>query len=213
MPIYTIEDFANHVQVPFLVHFTRAQNLPSILEYGIVPIALCGDFGLRPVVNDPERYDGYPDATCTSIGFPNYRMFFQLRTSIAGSQWAVLMLHRSILWAKRCAFCRTNAANGQISAQPREGLMMLSAFQGMYEQVVGSESRAEQRLRSYDPTDVQAEVLVFDVIEPELIHGIAFDSQWVSAQYQHLTVGKDVRIYFPGSGPFAQRGSSYADGF
>jgi hypothetical protein len=212
MPIETIEDYANHLQVPFLVHFTQAQNLPSILEHGIIPVAYRDNFVLQPTVNDPERHDGYPNATCTSIAFPNYRMFYHLRMAIANSEWAVLSLDRSILWAKCCAFCRHNAADARISAQPLEDLMTLAAFQGMYDPIVGDVSRLEQRLRPFDPTDVQAEVLVFGVIEPELIRGMAFDSQQVRTKYHHLALDMDVRVFFPGAGPFAQRGSPYAAG-
>ena len=41
----------------------------------------------------------------------------------------------------------------------------------MFEEIDGLPARSEERLKSFDPTDVQAEVLVFDVIEPAYITG------------------------------------------
>lgn len=43
--------------IPFILHFTRAMNLESIFKHGIVPISLCSDLGISPVVNDKSRWD------------------------------------------------------------------------------------------------------------------------------------------------------------
>ena len=213
MPIQTIQDIADQVKVPFLVHFTQAPNLPSIFERGIYPRERCGELAVHPVVNDASRLDGKLSANCTSIGFPNSPMFFRFRKKNPNSEWAVLLLDPSILWEKQCAFCRHNAADARISALPLQDLTTAAAFAGMYEEIEGHESRMDQRLMSYDPTDIQAEVLVFGVIEPALIQGIAFDNQRVKERYEHLAAGKQVRIYGAGKGPFAARSSMFADGF
>lgn len=208
-----IKDYADQAQVPFLVHFTQAPNLPSIFQHGIVPRVRCGELRVQPIVNDAHRLDGRLTANCTSIGFPNSPMFYKFRRANQNSEWAVLLLDRSILWEKQCAFCRHNAADNRISARPLQDLMTPAALVGMYEEIEGFESRVNQQLMSYDPTDVQAEVLVFDVIEPALIQAIAFDNQRVKAQYEHLAAGKHVRIYGSNRGPFAGRSSAYTDGF
>jgi len=40
MPREAIRQFANEIEIPYLLHFTRAANLRSIMEHGIL-IAKC----------------------------------------------------------------------------------------------------------------------------------------------------------------------------
>lgn len=162
-------------EVPFLLHFTRAVNLASILAHGLYPVGRAHEVGTNPYINDQYRWDGHLNATSISIGFPNYRMFYKYRMDDLAVDWAILVIEPSVLWEKNCAFCRHNAANCRIRNQLLSNLMTPESFMGMYDKIEGIPTRQEQNLNSYDPTDVQAEVLVFDVIEPQLIAGIIFE--------------------------------------
>ncbi len=62
-----------------LIHFTRAENLLGIIENGLLPRD-CLDADTC-IFNDEYRYDQCEDAVCTSIEFPNYKMFFSLRNA------------------------------------------------------------------------------------------------------------------------------------
>ena len=68
---------------------------------------------------------------------------------------------------KICMFCPTNAASSYITSQPDSNFQGVTAFQRLF---LGSEDERASLLPK-DPTDVQAEVLVFDVIEPNYIAG------------------------------------------
>jgi len=61
--------------------------------------------------------------------------------------------------------------------------MTPQAFKGMYNAIDGIASRREQNLKAFDPTDVQAEVMVFEVIEPEYITAVIFDKPLVRDAY------------------------------
>jgi hypothetical protein len=187
-----IQELATSLEIPFLIHFTRIENVPSILEHGIIPIGQAGTKGLAPRINDTMRLDGQTSATCVSIAFPNHRMFFKYRNEDKDQDWAVLALNPSVLWQKRCAFCRHNAADGRSTSIPISDRMTVDALAGMYAEVENHRSRADQKLKSYDPTDDQAEVLVFDVIEPPLIVGAAFNNKSVLNSHKHLLGGKQV---------------------
>jgi hypothetical protein len=169
-----IKALAKKLEIPFLVHFTRLANLESILRHGIYPIGRISEIKVHPEINDELRLDGHLDGTSLSIAFTNNRMFWRYRQQDPTIEWAVLAISPGVVWEKDCAFCRHNAADGRISCQEIDELKTLEAFAGMFEEIEGVESRAEQKLKTYDPTDVQAEVLVFDVIEPEYIGGIQF---------------------------------------
>lgn len=201
----SIQQFADSLGIPYLVHFTRASNLPSILTHGIYPLSRVGEVGATPEVNDQQRLDGHLNSSSVSIAFPNCQMFYKLRMDNPEVEWAVLALRPSILWLKDSAFCRYNAADARISREDIDDLKTLQSLQSMYLPDADLPSREDQCLMAYDPTDVQAEVLVFDIIEPDLIFGVAFDSDAVKNRYADLLDQRQVKVYRKNKSYFAQR--------
>lgn len=206
MPRQVIQNHATVIQAPYLLHFTRALNLPSITAHGLYPIDRVHEIGARPHINDQYRWDGHRNSTSVSIGFPNCKMLYKYRLEDATVDWVILVLSPSILWVKNCAFCRYNAADGRISRQPLLSLMSPPSFVGMYDEIEGLPSRLEQRLKSFDPTDVQAEILVFDVIEPQYIVGAIFEKAVVRDNYLPCLEGRKTYIHANSKGMFASRG-------
>jgi hypothetical protein len=200
-----IQAHANSVNDPPLLHFTRAVNLPSIMQHGLYPVSRVAAIGVTPQVNDELRLDGHLDGTSLSIAFPNYRMFWKYRQANEGVEWVVLAVHPSVLWLKDCAFCRHNAADARISCQPINQLKTPAAFTGMFEEIEGLKTRQEQRLKPYDPTDEQAEVLVFDVIEPSLIIGAVFENAATRDAYQGSLGNRKIVVHPARKGFFAAR--------
>ena len=206
MPRQAIQTHATAVQVPYLLHFTRATNLPSIMAHGLYPISRAHEIGAVPDINDQLRLDGHRNGTSVSIAFPNSQMFFKYRKDCEGVEWAVLVLHPAALWTKDCAFCRHNAADARISGLPLAVLKTPQAFNEMFDEIEGHTSRKEQKLKAFDPTDVQAEVLVFDVIEPQYILGAVFEKTAVRDAYAaHLGERKSY-LHANNKGMFASRG-------
>lgn len=200
-----IQAHVTALQVPYLLHFTRAVNLPSIMAHGLYPIGRAREIGAAPQINDQLRLDGHRNSTSVSIGFPNCQMLYKYRMADPGVDWAILVLYSSILWAKTCAYCRHNAADGRISSQPLPSLMTPEAFAGMFQEIEGLASREEQRLKPFDPTDVQAEVLVFDVIEPQYVAGVIFDKASARDGYLPHLGAKKIYIHANNKGMFANR--------
>lgn len=205
MPQQVIQEHATAIKVPCLVHFTRAVNLPSILQHGLYPVSRASEIGATPAINDELRLDRHQDGTSLSITFPNYRMFWKYRQENPGVDWVVLGILPSVLWTKDCAFCRHNAADARISSLPLSHLKMPTSFAGMFDEIEGIQSRAEQKLKPFDPTDGQAEVLVFDVIEPSLIIGVGFDCAAVRDAHQGLLGDREILLSGAKKGYFAAR--------
>ncbi|MBL8459519.1 MAG: DUF4433 domain-containing protein [Zoogloea sp.] len=180
-------------------------NLPTIMAHGLYPIGRAHEVGAVPAINDQYRFDGHRNSTSVSIGFPNCQMLYKYRMADAAVDWSILVLHPSILWVKNCAFCRHNAADGRISGQLLANLMTPQAFQGMYEEIEGLTTREEQKLKPYDPTDVQAEVLVFDVIEPQYVAGVIFEKSAVRDAYLPHLGERKTYIHANNKGMFANR--------
>jgi hypothetical protein len=117
-PKMTIEQRVRSRNIRHLTHFTRAENLPGILRYGILPRSEFEHLGSCPIVNDGSRLDYCLNATSVSIGFPNYKMFYRLRKENPETTWVVLVLDPSVLWRIDCAYCVENAAKSSVSSIP-----------------------------------------------------------------------------------------------
>lgn len=191
--------------VPFLLHFTRADNLRSILRHGLYPVSRLSELGSEAKINDTLRLDGHRDSNSLSIAFPNGPMFYKYRMEDESVNWAVLQLTPSILWNAQCAFCAHNAADSRIRHRDLAELESLPAFKEMYDEIQQHPSRAAQFLRPYDPTDVQAEVLVFDVISPESIRGIAVNDPKLLTDLADVIGSRKTYVQPMNKGVFANR--------
>lgn len=193
---------AEDLGIPHLVHFTRCDNLPSILRHGLCSIVGCEAKDIQAIRNDSLRLDAQPDGISLSITFPNYRMFYKYRELNIAADWAVLILSPRILWEKKCGFYRHNAADSRMRNRPREMATSSEAFREMYET---ADTRREHWLRAHDPTDPQAEVMVYEQIEAELIETVAFETKVTTEKWTHVLGGIETIYAGRGKGLFASR--------
>lgn len=181
--------------IPYLVHFTRTDNLPSILNHGFYPQSRKMELlsGISHI-NDELRLDNKKDHTCFSITFPNSRMFFRVRNTFGGN-WAVLLINKKILWEKDCLFYQSNAASNIVrfnSINDHKGSYALSKmFLSSYE------CPRENFLLDSDPTDEQAEVMIPGIIESSYIDSIIFDNNDIAMQYRNLVKDKEIHYCQP----------------
>ena len=131
------------------------------------------------VYNDLQRLDNKKNASCLSIGLPNYRYFFTLRKGrYQNRTWCVVLLDTAILWELDAAFYYTNAANNVVRHRSEGEFKNIQALKKMFDSSVFDRSFLERsyNLPSYCTTDPQAEVLVFDKISPSYIKGLVFEN-------------------------------------
>jgi hypothetical protein len=125
-------------------------------------------------------------------------MFYPLRCESPGVQWAVVAVRANVLWEKDSAFCRENAASAAVTAIPLPQRRGLGALQAMFEDFPGR-PRDILGIPSQYPTNPQAEVLVFDHIEPEYIVGAAFNDAALKRQYAAMVLPRPYEfLHFPG---------------
>ena len=192
-------------KIPYLIHFTRARNLESILRHGLCSIERARQLGVLPHNNDTMRLDGHTDAVSLSVSFPNHRMFFKYRQQTLSEVWVVLVIDPDVMWEKRCGFCEHNAADHRIRSRPVDELTSAFAFNSMFNEIKGLSMHQRRGLLDCDPTDPQAEILVFDIIEPYRIKGVAFDQRQAAATYLPLKGNRSWQIFPEGQGFFASR--------
>ncbi len=167
------------VSIPFLCHFTRIENLPSILQHGIVPVEMCSRLGIAAHINDEFRFDRRTNTSSFSIGHPNARMLHKYRQLNPDADWVVLAVNVFTALRLETLFCRHNAADARISSLPDTELQMNRAFQGMFDRPTGYTGKA----RYNEPTDEQAEILIPTIIPSSDIQGIFFLSQKGRAEH------------------------------
>jgi hypothetical protein len=198
---FEIQAVASARRIRHLVHFTRCENLPTIFRHGLMAVSTSARAGLSVARNDTGRWDGQLDGTSLSIAFPNHSMFFKYRQLSADADWAVLLIAPQVLWEKDCAFYPHNAADGRMVRRPRDELKSAAALSDMF---ADGEGRPAS-LRPCDPTDPQAEVMVYEVVEPSLIEAVAFETAAARERHRHLLEGCESFYAGAGKGLFAAR--------
>lgn len=172
--------------VKFLCHFTPLGNLESILRHGLWPRQDLAALKMPAIYTDQKRLDGYTNAVCLSVSFPNYKMFYVKRQR-SSHEWVVLLLEASILQEMDCAFFPENAASNLAKYRARNSNRKTAqAFQEMFEDYQeGTKTirRAELLIPDCYPTHPQAEVLVFGRIPPQKIRHVLFQDERMCKQW------------------------------
>lgn len=197
-----LRTLAEGLDIPHLVHFTRCDNLPSILSQGLHSVESSRASGLSPIRNDQLRLDQQLNGISLSITFPNYLMFYKYRQLNDDVDWVVLLLSPKILWEQQCGFFKHNAADARMLNQPRKKVSTAAALLEMFETCDG---QRDAWLRRFDPTDPQAEVMVYDTIEPRHIQTIAFETKAARDRWKPVLSGIDTICPDPNKGLFSSR--------
>ena len=184
-----------------LYHFTKLENIDSIMRNGIIPRNKLDEFKVKYEFNDSVRLDFQEGASSFSIEHPNYKMFYPCRMQNKAQEWVVIGVQRNVLWDKDCAFCHENAASANVTAIPIAQRKDREAFERMFEPVNGKPSRAELKLSSNLPTNPQAEVLVFGTVESSYILALICDSiklrDELKAKYPQVNVVRHLPAFSP----------------
>ena len=181
-----MRSFLYERQIDRLYHFTQVDNLKNIFRYGLLPRDELERRRIDSLINDEYRYDNCLDAICTSIEFPNYKMFYKLRRENPDVDWAVLELNAEIICDYQCAFNWTNAGDSASYSIPIKKRMTQSAFENLFEDKDGYPTREELKIPDWYPTNPQAEVLVFNRIPISYINGVFFENKDKYLKYQEI---------------------------
>jgi len=131
-------------------------------------------------------------------------MFYKIWKN-SGDQFCVLALNPELLLKHESAFCKYNAADGAIIHQDINTLKSPEALMSMFEELDSQRSRADQKLKSYDPTDVQAAMLTFDTIPKCYIGAVVFPDKASSEKYKGTIGGCKSYVHNPNKGFYGTR--------
>jgi ssDNA thymidine ADP-ribosyltransferase, DarT len=161
-----------------LCHFTPARNLCQMLKTGTGVLSTARLKGSERSVFSPTdllRLDGYPGHVCCSLEYPNPYYFKVARAAEPSfPDWPILLIEPSLTWTRDCLFCASNASSRSDKAGGSAGFEKMFASS-----TIGGGGRRFERWLSFpawQPTDLQAEVLVPDQIPLSALRGVAFES-------------------------------------
>lgn len=168
----SIRDFCNKRGILHLTHFTRISNLNSILKYGLLSQTELEKRNLikNVIINDLNRFDNCRDAICTTISFPNYKMFYPIRGRV-NQNWVVLLLDASILWHLDCAFCKESAASNAVRFINLATRRKIDSLRMIFEDFENIK-REDLKIPDHFTTNPQAEVLIFNPIGSKYIQKV-----------------------------------------
>ena len=189
--INNISKFCEERRISTLIHFTRVQNLASILQHGLVSRDKVNTilFMTIPIFNDNQRIDGSTNATCLSISFPNYMMLYPFSQNNQ-EEWVNILLDPAILWDLDCAFCQENAASNNVRSIPLSERKKFYSLENMFGEHPLN-SRQNLNIPDFYPTHPQAEVLVFEQIHPKYIQAIHFFEREALFKWQKQNPNSD----------------------
>lgn len=150
-----IKEEVSQRNIPYLVHFTRYENIENILKHGLQSRKYLTNNSIKYIFNDEMRLDNCLDFISCSVAFPNYKLFFKNRKN--GGEWVVFLLKTDILWRKECFFLSTNAASSLAQKEILNGARNVIALRNMFGNL---HLRKEWKLPTFYTTDPQAEILV-----------------------------------------------------
>lgn len=163
----------NTRKITRLCHFTKSKNLPSILmnNKGI----LANEFIDKDIFdpNDLLRLDGKKEYINCSIQFPNIYYFEKIcKKDIQFKEWIILFINPIIIKNPSTYFCKVNAAkeNGKYI---KSGIQ---AFKELFNDNVLNIARS-LKMPLNVPTNLQAEVLIYEQIPTEFIQAIAVPTE------------------------------------
>ena len=202
----SIKEIVERRSIDTLCHFTRVENLSSILRLGLFGRSQLELSGIPFVRIDRDRIDGYPEAICSTVSFPNYKLFYKKREyfserhGISQNKWVVLLLEARMLWELDCAFCSYNASANTVTSIPLEERKKPEALEAMFGDLK-TVSRGRLNFPPQYSSSPQAEILVFNAVPTSYIGEIHFFDDyafedWVDSDYEVTNASIRVSNYY-----------------
>ena len=169
--------FTKERGVEYFVHFTPEENIPSILQHGIIPREDLSAHRINAVCPDQSRSDNHLDYSSFSVSFPNYRVMYSKRDDM---KFVILCIDPRIILdfpISDISYLPTNAANQSLPKEIEE-YIGFSAAEGIFSETAynhktgASCQRSELNIPVKFSTDPQAEVFVRATVEPGYIQAI-----------------------------------------
>lgn len=170
-------------KIPYLLHFTVAENIPTIVKHGLISregILSHSDPAMRhALASDGSRLDGRDDAISVSLPAFWWEMFAAKRDRGPDHHWVFLALDPAIMWRLECHFFPDGAGRDskKYGARPGTTTAFLEMFDDIdpYGRTMPEASfRRSHYLPDCFPSFPPTEIQVLEPIQTEWIMGSFF---------------------------------------
>ncbi len=182
-----IRNFLKKRKISYLTHFTRIENVRSILRYGILPRAVvCGNKSLSAAkVSDRGLPDAWARMVPFNLSFPDYKLFTEIEGTDL-SKCVVILIDAKVLCDYPFCFFPDHSENF-INHAPAPNLVLteglsIKEFKALFNDL-DDVKRDALDLESYYPTSPRTELLSFFPIPPAYIAQICFTSEYKFNQW------------------------------
>ena len=197
-----IERLASQRGITKLVHFTRIENAPSIIQQGLLTRAdIRRDSQSKIAVNDRRRLDRRLDFSSLSISRINHRVHWDFTKRFPDANWCILTFDVSLLWSQKCLFCATNAARSGAVAEAERAGWSAAGLEALF--VDPARTSRGEILRSQlvqgglpenETTDPQAEVLVHGTVPWHFIRSVTVATRSSYWEIRSAVQGTDIDV-------------------
>lgn len=189
-----IKDEVVKRNIQYLIHFTNADNIASIVEHGIISRKMLDCSKLEYKYTDEERKDYMRDYISTSITSPNKCMLEKAIEEKRIANPVLLFLEPSLLYDidVHSVFYITNAATRKMqnrSGSDYESFMNMFSKEFSVELFDGVRPMVRLDKKDNETTDIQAEVLIKDKIPIKYIKKLFYLNE---KKYKYIVNGKLV---------------------
>ena len=186
--VKAIRQFVKKNKLTCLTHFTRTDNLKSILQSGILPASILkrnktfASVQRSSITLPPE----WEQMVSLNLSFPDYKLFSDLNNHMP-SDWVILLIDIRVLYDFPCYFFPKRALD-IIESAPFPSMVLEDFHQSSDLKALFADKenvkRKDLNIFPFYPTDPTSEVLSFFPIAPSYITQIYFHSdykfnQWV----------------------------------
>ncbi|RKF16879.1 DUF4433 domain-containing protein [Roseovarius spongiae] len=170
-------------EIPYLLHFTLAENIPSILKNGIQSREAFPTHShpemQQVLASDVDRLDGCDGAISVSLPAFWWEMFQGKRDRSPNYDWVFLALTPDLLWSLECHFYAGGAGNGSSKFHARtagttKAFLELFEDRDPYNPARESSFRHAHYLPDCFPTFPLSEIQVWEAIPSDAIIGAFF---------------------------------------
>lgn len=195
-----IKDEVRKRKIEYLYHFTRYENIESILSRGLLSREMLEMENISCNYNDENRYDRCFDCVNTSVSFPDYKMLSKYRKAFKDADWVIFKIDAKVLYERECFFAKTNTtAKKQFTNKIKEHTDIKS-FKSLFNQIHEKGSRAAMGIDDNMPTNPQAEVFLLEGIDLSDICEIVFENKKLMEKFKReystdIELSVDINLF------------------
>lgn len=165
-----------------LVHYTRIENLYSILKFGLVPVDYQLRMGIQSVKTSIKPKEWEKLYTSCTIEHPYSYELYKKNQKNRKIKWALIFIDAKVLYSgENNVYFFNRPARFLLRKKKPKDFNNAEAFKSMFDKQINPGGRRpfrrKKKLESFYPTDAGAEILIEGIIDKKFIECVCFETK------------------------------------